>query len=32
MTAPLNNDPRTVNFAFVSCQDINEGKLNGFAA
>src|SRR5678810_665312 len=30
MTAPLTNDPRTVNFAFVSCQDINEGKLNGF--
>jgi alkaline phosphatase D len=30
MTAPLTNDPRTVNFAFVSCQDINEGKLNAF--
>ncbi len=30
ITAPLPSDPRTVNFAFVSCQDINEGKLNGF--
>src|SRR6478672_4194268 len=30
ITAPLANDPRTVNFAFVSCQDINEGKLNGY--
>jgi alkaline phosphatase D len=30
ITAPLTNDPRTVNFAFVSCQDINEGKLNAF--
>jgi alkaline phosphatase D len=30
MTAPLPDDPRTVNFAFVSCQDINEGKLNAF--
>ena len=30
ITAPLPNDPRTVNFAFVSCQDINEGKLNGY--
>jgi len=30
ITAPLSNDPRTVNFAFVSCQDINEGKLNGY--
>jgi alkaline phosphatase D len=29
-TAPLPNDPRTVNFAFVSCQDINEGKLNAY--
>src|SRR6476619_8264168 len=30
ITAPLPNDPRTENFAFVSCQDINEGKLNGY--
>ena len=30
ITAPLANDPRKVNFAFVSCQDINEGKLNGY--
>jgi alkaline phosphatase D len=30
ITAPSPDDPRTVNFAFVSCQDINEGKLNAF--
>ena len=30
ITAPLPNDPRPVNFTFVSCQDINEGKLNAF--
>jgi len=30
MTAPRPNDPRAVNFAFVSCQDVNEGKLNGY--
>jgi alkaline phosphatase D len=30
ITAPLADDPRTVNFAFVSCQDINEGKLNAY--
>ena len=30
ITAPRPNDPRPVNFAFVSCQDINEGKLNGY--
>ncbi|HKP03031.1 MAG TPA: alkaline phosphatase D family protein [Chthoniobacterales bacterium] len=30
ITAPLPSDPRTVNFAFVSCQDINEGKLNAY--
>ena len=24
------NDPRPVNFAFVSCQDVNESKLNGY--
>jgi alkaline phosphatase D len=29
ITAPLPDDSRKVNFAFVSCQDINEGKLNG---
>src|SRR5215212_6030993 len=30
ITAPLPNDGRTVNFAFVSCQDVNEGKLNAY--
>src|SRR6476620_3485765 len=30
ITAPSPNDPRPVNFAFVSCQDINEGKLNAY--
>ena len=30
LTAPPANDPRPVNFAFVSCQDINEGKLNAY--
>ncbi|HET9639481.1 MAG TPA: alkaline phosphatase D family protein [Allosphingosinicella sp.] len=30
ITAPARDDKRTVNFAFVSCQDINEGKLNGY--
>jgi alkaline phosphatase D len=30
ITAPLPNDPRTVNFAFVSCQDVNEGTLNAY--
>src|SRR5450432_3460334 len=30
ITAPLPNDSRTVNFAFVSCQDVNEGKLNAY--
>ncbi len=29
-TAPADNDPRPVNFAFVSCQDVNEGKLNAY--
>jgi len=24
------DDPRPVKFAFVSCQDVNEGKLNAF--
>ncbi|MEO8218744.1 MAG: alkaline phosphatase D family protein [Acidobacteriota bacterium] len=30
VTAPLPNDSRKVNFAFVSCQDVNEGKLNAY--
>jgi alkaline phosphatase D len=30
ITAPAANDSRPVNFAFVSCQDVNEGKLNGY--
>lgn len=30
ITAPLLNDPRQVNFTFVSCQSVNEGKLNGY--
>jgi alkaline phosphatase D len=30
ITAPLPNDARPVNFAFVSCQDVNEGKLNAY--
>ena len=30
ITAPSTNDPRPVNFAFVSCQSVNEGKLNGY--
>ncbi|HUR96474.1 MAG TPA: alkaline phosphatase D family protein, partial [Pyrinomonadaceae bacterium] len=30
ITAPLPNDRRPVNFAFVSCQSVNEGKLNGY--
>src|SRR5947209_892404 len=30
ITAPRPNDPRTVNFAFVSCQDVNESKLNAY--
>ena len=29
-TAPAADDPRPVNFAFVSCQDVNEGKLNAY--
>ena len=29
-TAPLADDPRPINFAFVSCQDVNEGKLNAY--
>jgi len=30
ITAPLPSDSRAVNFAFASCQDINEGKLNAY--
>jgi alkaline phosphatase D len=30
ITAPLDEDARPVNFAFVSCQDVNEGKLNAY--
>src|SRR5215470_15608454 len=30
ITAPLPNDPRPVAFAFVSCQNVNEGKLNAY--
>ena len=30
ITAPLPDDSRRVNFAFVSCQDLNEGKLNAY--
>src|SRR4051795_4296326 len=30
ITAPLDSDPRAVNFAFVSCQEVNEGKLNAY--
>jgi alkaline phosphatase D len=29
-TAPAADDPRPVNFAFVSCQSVNEGKLNAY--
>ena len=29
-TAPSADDPRPVNFAFVSCSGTNEGKLNGY--
>ncbi len=30
ITAPADRDDKAVNFAFVSCQDINEGKLNAY--
>ncbi|HEY2799904.1 MAG TPA: alkaline phosphatase D family protein [Chthoniobacterales bacterium] len=30
ITAPKPNDPRPINFAFVSCQDVNEGTLNAY--
>jgi alkaline phosphatase D len=29
-TAPAADDQRPVNFAFVSCQDVNEGALNAY--
>jgi alkaline phosphatase D len=29
-TAPRPDDQSAVNFAFVSCQDVNEGKLNAY--
>ncbi|WP_341631605.1 alkaline phosphatase D family protein [Sphingomonas agri] len=30
ITAPTESDERPVNFAFVSCQSVNEGKLNAY--
>jgi alkaline phosphatase D len=30
ITAPPPDDPRSIKFAFVSCQDVNEGKLNAY--
>jgi alkaline phosphatase D len=30
ITAPADNDPRPVRFAFVSCQSVNEGALNSY--
>lgn len=30
ITAPMPDDQRPVNFAFVSCQHLNEGKLNAY--
>ncbi len=30
ITAPRPHDPRAVNFAWVSCQTVNEGALNGY--
>jgi len=30
LTAPKPSDKRPVQFAFVSCQDVNEGKLNAY--
>jgi len=30
VTAPRDDDPHPVAFAFVSCQSVNEGKLNGY--
>lgn len=30
ITAPRPDDPRAVNFAWASCQSVNEGKLNAY--
>lgn len=30
ITAPAPDDPRVVNFAWASCQSVNEGKLNAY--
>ena len=30
MTAPADNDPRSVRFAFVSCQNVNQGAQNTY--
>jgi len=30
ITAPRSDDSRPINFAFVSCQSLNEGKLNAY--
>jgi alkaline phosphatase D len=30
ITAPAADDPRPINFAFVSCQSLNEGRLNAY--
>jgi len=30
ITAPSERDASPINFAFVSCQDVNEGKLNAY--
>ena len=30
ITAPAHDDPRTVRFAFVSCQSVNEGAQNAY--
>ncbi|HVV88606.1 MAG TPA: alkaline phosphatase D family protein [Kofleriaceae bacterium] len=30
ITAPAADDPRPINFAFVSCQTVNEGALNAY--
>lgn len=30
ITAPADNDPRPIRFAFASCQTINEGALNAY--
>ncbi len=30
LRSPAEGDDRAVRFAFVSCQDVNEGKLNAY--